>query len=220
MLAIATAFDRRGAVGLTFLPPILATDRHGSIYRSKGSIIDVYMNDYNGRDRFGFTVSHTTRAPRPGERDGVHYHFVARDAFEDADRRFVEHAQVHGNLYGTSWAALEAVRREGKRALLDIDVQGVRRLKGLDRAEGHATEAPFLPRFVFIAPPSLESLQERLIARGTESAESLRRRLSNAQAEVEYGLIEGNFDAVIVNDDLQRAAKELAVTIESLYEGF
>jgi guanylate kinase len=95
-------------------------------------------------------------------------------------------------------------------------VQGVQRLKDID-FEQHSANTLFLPRFVFIAPPSLATLQERLIARGTESAESLQRRVANAKAEVDYGLEQGNFDAIIVNDDLRRAARELADTIENLY---
>lgn len=177
------------------------------------------MNQHNGRERFGFSVSHTTRQPRPGEQDGVHYHFVSQNEFDNGaggggGSKFVEWAQVHGNFYGTSWESLKSVQLQGKRALLDIDVQGVQRLKDQDEA----SDTLFLPRFVFIAPPSLETLQERLIARGTESAESLQRRLANAKAEVDYGLEPGNFDAIIVNDDLLRAARELADTIQSLYE--
>ncbi|GKY91242.1 hypothetical protein MPSEU_000096800 [Mayamaea pseudoterrestris] len=182
----------------------------------KGSIIDIYMNKHGGRDRFGFSVSHTTRQPRPEERHGVHYHFVKRNAFSDSTK-FVEHAEVHGNYYGTSWDALRHVQMQGKKALLDIDCQGVKRLKSYDTRKTNSSDTLFLPRFIFIAPPSLETLHERLIARGTESPESLQRRLANAEAEVEYGLAQGNFDAIIINDDLSRAASELAETIASLY---
>lgn len=185
----------------------------------KGSIIDVFMKQHNGSERFGFSVSHTSRQPRPGEEEGVHYHFVSQQDFEteDVSSRFIEWAQVHGNFYGTSWEALRSVQSRGKRALLDIDVQGVQRLKMMDSGR-HNAGTLFLPRFIFIAPPSLDTLQERLTARGTESPESLRRRVANAKAEVDYGLEHGNFDAVIVNDDLLRAGKELADTIDRLYE--
>lgn len=184
------------------------------------------MKEYNGHERFGFSVSHTTRQPREGEMDGVHYHFVSKETFSDSSR-FVEWAEVHGNFYGTSWTSLQTVQSNGKKVLLDIDVQGVQRLKTIRSKDGNDNDQQedtsddsntlFLPRFVFIAPPSLETLQERLIARGTESAESMQRRLANSKAEVEYGLEAGNFDAIIVNDDLARAAQELSETIERMY---
>jgi guanylate kinase len=181
----------------------------------KGTLIQEFMAEYKGHDRFGFSVSHTTRQPRQGEEDGIHYHFVSKSEFADGSK-FVEWAKVHGNFYGTSWESLRAVQSLGKKVLLDIDVQGVRRLKAIALEE----KSTFQPRFIFIAPPSLETLQERLVARGTESSESMQRRLANARAEVEYGQTQGNFDAIIINDNVQRATRELADTIEQLYDEF
>jgi guanylate kinase len=182
----------------------------------KGTVIQKFMTDYNGSSRFGFTVSHTTRAPRAGEIDGVHYHFTTMDTFNDTDNDFfIESAHVHGNYYGTSWNALQDVQASGRKCLLDIDVQGVRRIKALpSRDDG----VQLIPRYVFIAPPSLSSLQERLIGRGTETEESLRTRLGNAKGEVDYGQEPGNFDAVIVNDNLERAVQELHQVVAALYE--
>lgn len=178
----------------------------------KGTIIAKYMEEYGGKDRFGFTVSHTTRSPRPGEVGGIHYHFSSHSAMRleiDAGL-FLEHAEVHGNLYGTSWSSMRNVQTSGKRCLLDIDVQGVRRLKALQ-------SPTLMPTYIFIAPPSLDALEKRLADRGTESAESLARRTENARMEMEYGLEEGNFDFIVVNDDLDEATLKFSRVIAQIY---
>ena len=150
---------------------------------------------------FGFSVSHTTRQPRPGERDGVEYHFVTKEMFNKlvADGAFLEYATFSGNNYGTSRAAVETVKQEGKICILDIDVQGVKNIKRTD----------LNPDYVFIKPPSRAALEERLRARRTENEESLAKRLSAAASEMDYGETEGNFDLIIVNDDLERAYADL-----------
>ena len=179
----------------------------------KGTIIHKFMEEMGGKHRFGFTVSHTTRSPRPGEVHGVQYHFCSKERMQqDIDNGlFLEYAQVHGNYYGTSWKSLQQVQLTGKRCLLDIDVQGVKNLK--------AREAPPLkPKYLFIAPPSLECLEARLTGRGTESAESLARRTANAKEEMEYGQILGAFDCTIINDDLERACQDFAAAIDSMYQ--
>jgi guanylate kinase len=178
----------------------------------KGTIIQKFMEELNGKEHFQFSVSHTTRSGRPGEQDGVHYHFVTLEAMKQAISKgeFLEHAEVHGNYYGTSWQSLRDVQQTGKRCLLDIDVQGVKNIKRM--------ESPTLkPRYIFISPPSLEVLQERLVGRGTESAESLARRTANARAELDYGLEEGQFDAIVVNHDLDAACQEFASLVRELY---
>jgi len=170
------------------------------------------MEEYGGKDKFGFTVSHTTRSPRPGEVDGIHYHFVQMDDMrrDIAESKFLEHAQVHGNLYGTSWNSMKYVQLNGKHCLLDIDVQGVRRLKSL--------ENPTLqPCYIFIAPPSMDILEKRLADRGTESADSLAQRTRNARQEVEYGLLPGNFDYIVVNDNLDDAILQFAQAVNDAY---
>lgn len=150
---------------------------------------------------FGFSVSHTTRGPRAGEEDGRDYHFSNRDAMEMMVKKgeFVEYAEVHGNLYGTSLASVKAVQAEGKVCILDIDVQGARSVK----ASG------LMPMAVFIAPPSLEILEARLRGRGTETEEAIQKRLGNAESEIEASKDAGLFDSIIVNDDLENAFKQL-----------
>ena len=150
---------------------------------------------------FGFSVSYTTRQPRQGETDGVEYHFVTKEMFNKlvAEGAFLEFATFSGNNYGTSRAAVETVKQEGKICILDIDVQGVKNIKRTDLD----------PDYVFIKPPSRAALEERLRARRTENEESLAKRLAAAAAEMDYGETEGNFDIIIVNDDLDRAYADL-----------
>ena len=197
----------------------------------KGSIIQRFQQDYPAlAHNFGFTVSHTTRAPRPGEVNGVHYHFVTMEEMQEMLQQdaFVESAQVHKNYYGTSWQALLDVQQQGKRCLLDIDVQGVQRLKLLQDSwkssdastSSNGVQSSFVlqPKYLFIAPPSLETLQDRLRTRNTETPEALRTRLANAAAEVAYGSTPGNFDAIVVNDDLDEAVREFSDKVQQLYQ--
>ena len=143
------------------------------------------------QNTFGFSVSHTTRSPRAGESDGVDYHFVTKDNFVKLieDGAFLEHAVFGGNMYGTSRVAVENVRETGKICILDIDVQGVKSIKKTD----------LNPDFVFIKPQRVEDLEPRLRKRGTETEDSIKRRLSVAAAEIAYGDTPGNFDIVIEN---------------------
>ena len=145
-----------------------------------------------------FSVSHTTRRPRPNELDGREYHFIDAERFDHMVRAgaFAEWAQVHGNLYGTSLHEIEAARQGAHGVLFDIDYQGARQIKAA------------LPKAVsvFILPPSLAELERRLRGRGTEDEATTVRRLSNAMREIEhYGL----FDYVIINDQIDRAYAEL-----------
>jgi len=131
-------------------------------------------------DKFGFAVSHTTRGPRLGEEDGVAYHFTMLEAMQaevDAGK-FVESAAVHGNLYGTSKASVEAVSSAGKVCILDIDVQGAQIIKDSGALPG--------TRFIFISPPSHAELERRLRGRGTETEEKVQKRLANAKGEIEF----------------------------------
>lgn len=130
--------------------------------------------------RFGFSVSHTTRGPRPGEEDGVAYHFTDMDTMrrEVEEGKFIEHAQVHGNMYGTSREAVEAVRRSGQICILDIDVQGAKSIHEQGLWSG--------TRFIFINPPSHEELERRLRGRGTETEDKIQKRLANAMGEIEF----------------------------------
>ena len=171
----------------------------------KGTLINRLMADFPGR--FGFSVSHTTRAPRPGEEDGVHYNFVEKAAMEAdiAAGKFLEYAHVHENIYGTSLAAVEAVAEKGQVCVLDIDVQGAEIVK----------KSSLDALFVFISPPSMEELEARLRGRGTEKEESIQKRLANAAGEMAKTKVEGFFHAVIVNDDLDRAYGELKKAIDA-----
>jgi len=167
---------------------------------------------------FGFSTSHTTRAPRPGERDGYHYFFITDEDFDGLREQggFLEHAEVHGNKYGTSVRAVETVRASNRVCILDIDAQGVRSLQSTGNGP---IGTGWTPRYIFIAPPSLEDLEARLRGRATETEEAMARRLSNAADEVAFGLAPGNFDHVVVNGDLDDAFGDLEATLKVWYPG-
>jgi guanylate kinase len=193
----------------------------------KGTIIERFMKEYNNnitaQMSFAFTVSHTTRQPRPGETNGSHYHFVSQQEMSRLiqEEAFLEHAEVHGNFYGTSWASLKAIhddKSKKRRALLDIDVNGVRSLKALEYSLIHHDNMLLQPKYIFIAPPDLETLKQRLEARGTEDVESLQRRTANAAVELEYGLSQRNFDAIVYNHEIEQAVKDFSKVVHKLYE--
>lgn len=149
-----------------------------------------------------FSVSHTTRAPRPGEQHGVHYYFVSRQEFDEmvAAGRFLEHATVFGNSYGTSRGAIENLLRQGKNIILDIDWQGARAVKEqMPEAVG-----------IFILPPTRAALQERLTARGQDSPEVVESRMRAAVSEMSHYK---EFDHVVVNDDFDAALGDLRAII-------
>ena len=150
----------------------------------------------------GYSVSFTTRSPRPGEQDGVDYHFIDRDTFEKgiAGERWAEWAVVHGNLYGTSADYLRQALAGGQDVLLDIDVQGARQL--LDRFPDSLT--------IFIEPPSMEVLARRLAARGTDDPETVARRLRDAEQEMAQ---RGLYQHRIINDRLEDAVEALAALV-------
>jgi len=148
---------------------------------------------------FRFSVSHTTRRPRANEVDGQDYHFVDGDAFRSIidENGFAEWAEVHGNLYGTSVTEIDLARAAGKSGVLfDVDYQGARQIK---EKFPHAVG-------VFILPPSMEELRRRLDGRGSDDADSRRRRFDKAREEIGHYPF---FDYMIVNDELQRALTEL-----------
>lgn len=157
------------------------------------------------RDRFGdiaYSVSYTTRSPRPGERDGVDYHFVSAEEFRRGieEGRWAEWADVYGNYYGTSAAALERTLAEGRDLLLEIDVQGCAQI--VERFPEAVT--------VFIMPPSAEALRERLAGRGKDDPEVIERRLRAAEAEMARA---SEYRHVIVNDRLETALEELNAVV-------
>jgi len=190
------------------LPPLIICGPSGV---GKGTLIDKVRAALP--DRFGFSVSHTTRAPRPGEVDGVNYHFTELETMKretEENGKFIEFAHVHGNMYGTSKSAVEDVGKQGKICLLDIDVQGVQKVK----------ESGALPkaRYVFVKAVDMETLEKRLRGRGTESEEVVEKRMKTAQVEIEF--CEKNpsyWDHVLVNDDLAKATREILALLRQWY---
>jgi guanylate kinase len=160
----------------------------------KGTILKrVLAND----SRLRHTVSATTRAPRDGEVDGVQYRFVDRATFKQwiDEGQFVEWASVHDEMYGTLHEELDRILAEGGDAVLELDVQGMRSIRAL-RPE---------TKTIFIEPPSMDVLEQRLRKRGGLTEDALRVRLRNARAEI---AAKNEYDRVIVNDDLDRAVSE------------
>lgn len=150
------------------------------------------------------SVSHTTRSPRPGEIAGKDYHFVSAKKFRDLRARsgFAEWAVVHGSLYGTPRAPLERKLRRGRDVLLDIDVQGARKIK---RQYPDAVS-------IFVLPPSLRELEHRLARRGTDRREIIRKRLENARREIREMV---RYDYVVVNRELRRAVQGAEVIVRA-----
>ena len=144
------------------------------------------------------SISHTTRAPRPGEENGREYHFIDVPAFLEKVQHgeFLEWAEVHGNYYGTSKKWIESEMSSGRDVLLEIDWQGAQQVrKSFSKAIG-----------IFVLPPSMEVLKARLSGRGTDSAEVIARRIAAAHDEMRHV---DEFDYVIINDDLQQASGDL-----------
>ena len=156
-----------------------------------------------GSDRYVFSISATTRPPRPDERDGVDYHFLSTERFREliADGAFVEWARVHDRLYGTPLQEVEAAARRGRHVVLDIDVQGARQIRRM------------IPDavLIFVLPPSVDIMMVRLKRRGTEAPEKIARRLVSALEELQAV---SEFDYVVVNDDLDECLDEIRAIVE------
>lgn len=189
----------------------------------KGTLLNKLLHEYP--NSFGFSISHTTRKPRPKEIDGKHYHFTTKEMM-DADvkaGKFIETATFSGNMYGTSKTSVEDVRKNGKICILEIEIEGAKQVK----------KTNLNAHFVFIKPPSVDELKNRLERRNTESKESLDMRLNTAIKEIEYGKLfhifydivpiicfiaatqPGNFDAIIINDNLEHAYQQLKEYVEN-----
>jgi guanylate kinase len=179
----------------TFQPLVFS----GPSGTGKSTLVQRLMKEHP--DCFAFSVSHTTRKPRDGEVNGKDYYFVTREEMLKAinNREFVEHAEFSGNLYGTSIKAISDISGSGRICILDIDMQGVKSIKNTD----------LKCRYIFIKPPSMKHLEERLNKRGTETAETLQKRLSVAKAELEYAEQPGVYDFILINDDLEKAYQSL-----------
>jgi guanylate kinase len=171
----------------------------------KSTIIRRLLAEKNWPMRF--SVSATTRQPRPGEQDGVHYHFWSVPEFnrrKDADE-FLESAQVHGNYYGTPASEVTPYRAKGIGVLLEIDVQGAEQVK---RRFPDAVS-------IFIRTSRFETLEERLRQRSTESEEVIQRRLKNARAELARA---GEYDYCVINDDLETALASMREMVGPLFK--
>lgn len=145
-----------------------------------------------------YSISMTTRKPREGEVDGVHYHFVSKEQFEMliAQNGVLEHAEYCGNYYGTPREAVETMRNEGKDVILEIEVVGAAQVRK------NCPDAVS----IFIAPPSLEELKRRLYGRGTESEETIQERIAQVDRELPCAV---NYDYLVINDEVETAATEI-----------
>jgi guanylate kinase len=182
-------------------------NEHGRLYvvaapsgAGKTSLVKALMER---EPRMRFSVSYTTRQPRPNEVDGRDYHFVTQARFQEMVARgeFLEHAQVFDNFYGTSLAAVNGALREGQLLLLEIDWQGARQVRARLPAA----------RSIFILPPSRRALEERLTARSTDSAAVIQRRLGDAAQDMAHWT---EFDYVVFNDQFDRALADLLAIVQ------
>ena len=153
-----------------------------------------------------YSISATTRKPREGEVNGVHYFFKTKEEFEKLIKEdgLIEWNEVHGNYYGTPKFFVEDMLQQGKRVLFDLDVFGK---VNFDKVYPDATG-------ILILPPSEEELERRLRGRGTDSEEVIRLRLENAKKEMEFAKTKGKYEYIIVNDDLEKAANELRAILK------
>lgn len=168
------------------------------------STLTRWVLEQNSRVRL--SVSLTTRSPRPGEVDGVHYHFVTQEEFQSrlAAGEFLEWAEVFGNRYGTSRTVIEGMLTAGHVVLLDIDWQGARQVRQGFPGSDVVT--------VFVAPPSRQALQQRLQGRGQDSPEVIRGRMAKADQEMSHW---AEYDYFIINDDLEQARADLLAIVQA-----
>jgi len=173
----------------------------------KGTLIKRLTDRY--RHLFEFSVSYTTRDPRDGELNGVHYNFISKDDFEIDIKsgNFIEFASYADNYYGTNKKGVKSIMEKGKICIMEIDLQGAEKI----------FTSGFQANFIFILPPSVEALRDRLQGRGTENAEKIEKRLNIAIQEMEEAPKKNFFTAKIVNDDLDNAYGDLTDLIKTLY---
>jgi guanylate kinase len=167
----------------------------------KTSLLKVLVD---GRDDLNVCVSHTTRAPRPGEESGVHYHFVSVDKFQQMITRneFLEHARVFDNFYGTAESSVRSELEVGRNVILEIDWQGARQVR--ERFPEAVS--------IFIVPPSVEALRERLSGRGQDSDEIIERRMRDAMSEMSH---HQEYDYIVVNDAFDVAVEDLRAIVRT-----
>lgn len=152
----------------------------------------------------------TTRKPRNGENDGIDYNFVTEDLFKSliSSDAFLEYANFSGNWYGTSWKAIEKIKQAGKICILDVDLAGVKSIKSHIKSAA-AAENSVDARYIFIRPPCKAHLEARLRGRGSETEESLARRLARVDEDLEYADQPGNYDLNLINDEFDSAYSTL-----------
>ena len=178
----------------------------------KSTLIDMLLQEYPD---FVYSISCTTRAPRGEEEDGLDYHFKTKERFEALirDGAFIEYAKVHDNYYGTLKAPIEEVFAEGNSMILDIDVQGAAKVRDYVRALPNVDPLKIGYVDVFVNPPSLEALRERLERRGTDSPAVIEKRLANAEGEMARA---NEYMFQVTNDDLGHCYKRLCDLIDAL----
>ena len=178
----------------------------------KSTLIDLLLQEYHD---LVYSISCTTRAPREGEEDGLDYHFLTVERFREllAEDAFLEHAEVHGNYYGTLRRPIEEVLGEGNSMILDIDVVGAAKVRH-EVMHHLPPENPLRAGYVdiFINPPSMEELRARLEGRGTDAPDVIERRLANAEGEMARA---GEYMFQVTNDDLRVAYKHLCDLIDA-----
>lgn len=169
----------------------------------KSSLISALLKQASPR-AMQVSVSHTTRAPRPGEIDGQHHHFVTKEQFKNAiaEKHFYEYAEVFGNFYGTSEVAIDLQLAQGIDVFLDIDWQGAQQVR---------MKKPEVTT-IFISPPSKQELENRLRGRGQDSEEVIQDRMAQAQAECSHYQ---EFDYIIINDDFEQALTDLTTIVNN-----
>ena len=178
----------------------------------KSTLIDMLLQEYPD---FVYSISCTTREPRGEEEDGLDYHFKTKERFEEliAENAFIEYASVHGNYYGTLKGPIAEVLAEGNSMILDIDVQGAAKVRDYVRALSNTDPMKIGYIDIFIEPPSMEELRARLEGRGTDSPETIERRLQNAEGELAR---RDEYMFKVVNDDLAVCYKRLCDLIDAV----
>ena len=178
----------------------------------KTTLIDMILQEYHD---IVYSISCTTRAPRGEEEDGLDYHFLTRERFEELLREdaFIEHAEVHGNYYGTLKRPIVEVLAEGNSMILDIDVQGAAKVRDYVRALPNNDPLKIGYVDIFILPPDMEELRRRLVNRGTDAPDVIERRLANAEGEIARA---DEYMFKVTNDDLGHAYKRLCDLIDAL----
>lgn len=178
----------------------------------KSTLIDMLLQEYPD---IVYSISCTTREIRGEEEDGLDYHFMKKERFEEliAENAFIEYANVHGNYYGTLKGPIEEVLAEGNSMILDIDVQGAAKVREYVRALPNTDPMKIGYVDIFIMPPSMEELRARLEGRGTDSREVIEKRLANAGGEIERA---SEYMYKVTNDDLAIAYKRLCDLIDAV----